>query len=113
MGIEEFPTIESFHKLPKRLIVKGGGSVVKNGKAELGGLVINNLGQGVQDIQVHLVVFDEKEIPMLNLSAKTDPDHLEQGNIASFKFVLENFDQPVKNFYLYANWKFDDSGWTV
>ena len=114
MGIEEFPAIESFQRLPKKIIVKGGDSVVnKNGDAELGGIVINNLGQSVCDIVVHLVVFDEKEMPAINASIKPEQDRLEQGNIASFKFTLEKFGQPVKNFYLYANWKYDDSQWSV
>jgi len=114
MGIEEFPAIESFQRLPKKLIVKGGDSLLnKNQDTELGGLVINNLGQSVRDIIVHLVVFDEKEIPLINLSQKPDPDCLDQGKMASFKFVLEKFGKPIKNFYLYANWKYNDSEWSV
>src|SRR3990167_5766761 len=110
MGIEEFPAIESFQRLPKKIIVKGGDSVInKNGDTELAGLVINNLGQPVRDIVVHLIVFDEKEMPAVNLSMKPDPDRLDQGNMASFKFILEKFGAPVKNFHLYANWKYDDS----
>ncbi|MBI4970617.1 MAG: hypothetical protein HZC17_02115 [Candidatus Omnitrophica bacterium] len=112
MGIEEFPAIESFQRLPKKIIVKGGDSVInKNGDAELAGLVINNLGQPVRDIVVHLIVFDEKEMPVVNLSAKPDSDRLDQGNMASFKFVLEKFGEPIKNYYLYSNWKYDDSQW--
>ncbi len=114
MGIEEFPPIESFQRLPKKLIVKGGDSFInKDQDTELAGLVINNLGQSVRDIVVHLVVFDEREIPAVNVSVKPDPDHLNQGNMASFRFVIEKLGQPVKNFYLYANWKYDDSEWSV
>ncbi len=114
MGIEEFPAIESFQRLPKKLIVKGGDSVLnKNQDAELTGLVINNLGQSVRDIIVHLVVFDEKEMPVINVSARPDPDALSQGNLASFKFILDKFGKPIQNYYLYANWKYDDSEWNA
>lgn len=114
MSIEEFPSIETFQRLPKKLIVKGGNSVVaKNGDAELTGIVINNLGQSVRDLVVHLVVFDSNEIPVMNACARPDPDHLAQGNMASFKFVLEKFGMSVKNFYLYAQWKYNDAEWSV
>ncbi|MBI4397870.1 MAG: hypothetical protein HY586_01960 [Candidatus Omnitrophica bacterium] len=112
MGIEEFPAIESFQKLPKKLIVKGGDSALnQNQDAQLMGLVINNLGQPVRDLVVHLVVFDEKEIPVIHVSTQPDPGCLDQGNMASFKFTLEKFGRVIKNYYLYANWKYDDSKW--
>ena len=114
MGIEEFPTIENFQRLPKRLIVKGGDSLLTQSRdAVLSGLVINNLGQTVREVVVHLVVFNDKEIPEVNLSVKPDPDRLTQGTMASFSFLIEKFGKPVKNFYLYANWKYDDAGWNV
>ena len=74
-------------------------------------MFFNNLGQSVRDIVVHLVVFDEKEMPVINVTTRPDPDRLSQGNLASFKFVLEKFGKPIKNFYLYSNWKYDDSEW--
>lgn len=114
MGIEEFPAIENFQRLPRKLIVKGGDSVLtKTLDAELTGLVVNNMGQSVRDIVVHLIIFDEKEIPILNLSTRPNPDRLAQGNMASFKFIVEKFGKPVKNFYLYANWRYDDAEWNA
>ncbi len=114
MGIEEFPEIESFQRLPKKLIVKGGDSTVdSNQDTTFKGLVINNLGQSVKDVVVHLIVFDEDNIPVLQVSAKPEPDRLSQGNMASFKVKMQGFAKPINNYYLHSQWKYDDSEWSV
>ena len=110
MGIEQFPEIETFQKLPRKVIVKGGSAGFDaKGKPELRGIVINNIGHPIREIVVALVIFDEQEIPILNKTTISEPTGLSQGAIASFTFVLEDYDQEIKNYYLYANWKYDDS----
>lgn len=112
MSIEEFPEIEDFHRLPRRVIVKGGISQVNvKGDAELSGIVLNNLGQPIKDIRVNLVVFDHREIPILNALTIAEPAKLSQGGIASFKFVIENHKEKITNYYLYSTWQYDDSDW--
>ena len=112
MGIEQFPEIETFQKLPRKVIVKGGSSAFDPaGRPELRGIVINNSGHPIRDVRVSLVIFSEQEIPILNKSATSDPADLPQGAIASFTFTLDDYDQEIKNYYLYANWKYDDSDW--
>ena len=112
MGIQEFPEIETFQKLPKRVIVKGGSSGMSTqGKPELRGIVINNIGHLVKDIRVSLIVFNQHEIPVVNAGTVPDPNHLPQGGIASFVFTLDDYDKEITNYYLYANWKYDDSNW--
>lgn len=114
MGIEEFPDIESFQRLPKKLIVKGGDSSTDDaGNTMMKGLVINNLGQRVESISVHLIVFDEKEIPIQNVRVEPQPNSLDQGNMASFKIAIPKFGKPIDNYYLYAQWKYDDASWTI
>ena len=109
MGIEQFPEIESFQKLPHRVIIKGGGSRFdpKEG-AELRGIVINNIGQTIRDVSVNLVVFDEKETPLFNTSTTPEPAVLPQGAIGSFIFQLKDFPSEIKKYYLYSSWKYDD-----
>ena len=110
MGIEEFPEIETFQKLPKRLIVKGGDSTLdEKGKAVLTGIVINNLGLSVKRIRVFLVIFDENDIPVLNVTTVPLPDSLPQGRIASFRFSIAGQKKVVENYYLYANWQYEDA----
>ena len=109
MGIEKFPEIESFQKLPHRVIVKGGSSRFDPREgAELRGIVINNIGHTIRDVSVNLVVFDEKETPLLNVSTAPDPEILPQGAIGSFLFRLKDFTDEIKNYYLYSSWKYDD-----
>ena len=112
MGIEQFPEIETFQKLPRKVIVKGGSAGFDSkGRPELRGIVINNTGHPIRDIKVSLIIFDEQEIPILNRSTLPDQQTLPQGGIGSFTFTLEDYDQEVKNYYLYASWKYDDSNW--
>jgi len=109
MGLETFPEIESFQKLPRQVIVKGGSSTYSEKEgAELRGIVINNIGQPIRDLRVHVVIFDHQKIPILNTSTSADPDTLTQGAIASFVFQLKDFPSRISDYYLYTNWKFDD-----
>lgn len=112
MSIEQFPEIETFQKLPRKVIVKGGSSAFDStGRPELRGIVINNSGHPIRDVKVFLVIFDEREIPILNKSVTSDASALPQGAIGSFTFTLDDYDKEIKNYYLYANWKYDDSEW--
>lgn len=112
MGIEQFPEIETFQKLPRKVIVKGGSSGFDAKKRpELRGIVINNAGHPIRDVKVFLIIFNEQEIPILNKSADSEPDALEQGTIGSFTFTLDDYSDEIKNYYLYATWKYDDSRW--
>jgi hypothetical protein len=109
MGLEQFPEIESFQKLPHRVIVKGGASRFdpKEG-AELRGIVINNIGQTIREVSVNLVVFDERETPLFNTSTAPEPDVLPQGAIGSFVFRLKDHPAEIKKYYLYSSWKYLD-----
>lgn len=110
MAFEDFPEIEAFQKLPKRLIVKGGDATLNSkGDAELAGIMINNSGQTVRDVNVIMVLFNEKHVPTMSLSVKPDPDKLAQGSIASFKFHHKGYGEKFSNYYLYATWNYDDS----
>ena len=112
MSIQEFPEIETFQKLPRRVIVKGGSSAFSaEGKPELRGIVINNVGHLIKNVRVSLIVFNENEMPVLNASTIPDPGELPQGGIASFIFTLDEYDKEIANYYLYASWKYDDSNW--
>lgn len=112
MGIEEFPEIEAFQRLPRRVIVKGGMATVNPaGGAELSGIVINNMGQPLKDLKVNLILFDTKEMPVRSAAVSPDPPRLSQGGIASFKFVMEGHADQITNYYLYPTWQYDDSGW--
>jgi len=112
MGIEQFPEIETFQRLPRKVIVKGGSSGFDvKGRPELRGIVINNAGHPICDLKVFLILFNEQEIPILNKSTVSDPDRLPQGGIGSFTFTLEDYKKEISNYYLYANWKYDDSKW--
>lgn len=112
MGIEEFPEIESFQKLPRRVIVKGGVSGVnKDGNAELSGIVINNYGQPIKDLKVNLILFDARNLPILSCSTVPDPSRLSQGGMSSFRFVVEGYKEKITRYHLYPNWQYDDSEW--
>lgn len=109
MGLETFPEIESFQKLPHRVIVKGGGASFnpKDG-AELRGIVINNIGHPIKDLRVNLVVFDEYKIPAYNTSMTPESPQLAQGGIAPFVFQLKDYQKPIADYHLFADWKFND-----
>jgi len=110
MAFEDFPEIEAFQKLPKRVIVKGGDAkLTDEGDAELAGIVINNSGQTVRDLSVIMVLFSDKHVPTMSLSVKPDPDKLAQGSISSFKFSHKGYCDKFSNYYLYSTWKYDDS----
>ena len=109
MGIETFPEIENFQKLPRQVIVKGGTSTFSEGDgARLNGIVINNIGNPIRDLRVHAVIFDPNKMPVLSTSTAVDPDTLAQGGIGEFAFHLKEHAQPISDYHLYANWKFDD-----
>ena len=110
MSIQEFPEIETFQKLPRRVIVKGGTAGFNaQGKPELRGIVISNVGHLVKNLRVSLIIFNANEIPIVNASTEPNPDVLPQGGIASFVFTLNDYSQEITNYYLYASWKYDDS----
>lgn len=109
MGIETFPDIESFQKLPRQVIVKGGASSYNSREgAELRGIVINNIGHPIRDIRVNVVIFDKRKIPILNTSAQTDPVSLPQGGIGTFVFQVKEVTEQISDYHLYADWKFDE-----
>lgn len=109
MGIEAFPEIESFQKLPRQVIVKGGDSSFDEREgAELRGIVINNIGSQIRDIRVNVVIFDKNGLPDLNMSTVPDPNALAQGGISSFTFRLKEYPQKIADYYLYSSWRFDD-----
>ncbi len=113
MGIEEFPEMEAFQKLPHRVIVKGGISTInKDGNAQLSGIVINNLGTPIKDLKINLIIFDSREIPILNASTMPDPPKLYQGGMASFLFTFQDYKSKITNYYLYPSWQYDDSEWS-
>jgi hypothetical protein len=39
----------------------------------------------------------------------TEPDHLPQGGIAKFQFQLKDHQGEIKNYFLHANWGFDET----
>jgi hypothetical protein len=109
VGIEAFPEIESFQKLPHQVIVRGGSwSLSEHDGAELRGIVINNIGHAICDIKLNLVIFDENKIPTLNTSTSANPEALPQGGIATFVFRLKDFTGKIAGHHLYTNWRFND-----
>ena len=109
MGIETFPEIENFQKLPHQVIVKGGQwSISERESAELRGIVINNIGHSICDLRVSLVIFDENKLPVLNTSCAAAPASLPQGGIAAFVFQIKDHSEKVFDYHLYTNWKFDE-----
>jgi hypothetical protein len=109
MGIESFPEIENFQKLPREVIIKGASTRYdQQTGAELRGIVINNIGQPIKQIRAQLVVFGKNKVPVLGTSAGTDPEKLPQGGIANFHFHLKDFKQEIKNYHLHVTWGFDE-----
>ena len=110
MGLEAFPEIESFQKLPRQVIVKGGSSTYSEREgAELRGIVINNIGHPICDLRVQVVILDEKGIPALSAGAVPEPASLPQGGIGSFVFKVAGYPRKISDYHVYANWKFDES----
>lgn len=109
MGIEAFPEIESFQKLPRQVIVKGGTSTFdeKNG-ATLRGIVINNTGHNIRDLRVRVVILNGKGIPLRSTGVEPEPREIPQGGISSFVLHLEDHFEEISNYHLQADWKFDD-----
>jgi hypothetical protein len=109
MGIEAFPEIESFQKLPRQVIVKGGASSFDHAEgAGLRGIVINNIGHSIRDIRVSVVIFDKNKLPVLSTSTATDPALLPQGGIANFTFKIEEYPERILDYHLYTHWKFNE-----
>ena len=109
MGMEAFPEIESFQKLPRQVIVKGGTSTFdRRHGATLCGIVINNTGHAIRDVRVNVVIFDRKKLPLLNTSIAADPGTLPQGGVANFIFELKDHPAEISDYHLYTNWKFCD-----
>ncbi len=109
MGLETFPEIESFQKLPRKVIVKAGASSFsERDGAELRGIVINNIGHTICDLRVHVVILDTQGIPVMSAAATPEPDALPQGGISSFTFQIKDYAQKISDFHLYSNWRFDD-----
>ncbi len=109
MGIETFPEIENFQKLPHQVIVKGGNwSFSEREGAELRGIVINNIGQPIRDLRVSLVVLNDQKLPVLNTSIAAVPEALSQGGIATFIFQLKDYTERITDHHLFIHWKFDE-----
>jgi len=112
MGFEDFPDIESFSKLPKKLIIKAGeASLTEAGDAILTGIVINNLGQTVKDVNLFLILFDDNHVPTEEHRVEPDPVQLSQGALGAFKFMLKGHKQKISNYYLHSRWSYLDAGW--
>ena len=110
IGIESFPEIENFQKLPREVIIKGASTHFNETEgASLRGIVINNIGHPVKNIRAQLVIFDKNRVPLLGTSVATEPDRLPQGGIANFHFELKDHKGEIKNYFLHANWGFDET----
>ena len=110
MDVDAFPEIQNFQHLPRSVIVKGGSTSFDTAVgAGLRGIVINNIGQAIRNLRVHVVLFDERKIPILNTSIPADPDMIPQGGISSFQFQFEDVKQEIKDYHLFTNWSFDES----
>lgn len=109
MGIESFPEIENFQKLPREVIIKGASTEYSQEHgAQLRGIVINNIGQPIKNIRAQLVIFSKNKVPVLGTSTATEPDKLAQGGIANFHFQLKEFKSEIKNYHLRVAWSFDE-----
>lgn len=110
MGIESFPEIENFQKLPREVIIKGASTHFNEAEgASLRGIVINNIGHPIKNIRAQLVIFDKNQVPVLGTSVPTEPDQLPQGGIANFQFQLKEHKTEIKKYFLHANWSFDET----
>jgi hypothetical protein len=110
MGIESFPEIENFQKLPREVIIKGASTHFNEAEgASLQGIVINNIGHSIKNIRAQLVIFDKNQVPILGTSVSAEPDHLPHGGIAKFQFQLKEYKTEIKKYFLHANWGFDET----
>lgn len=109
MGLEAFPEIENFQKLPRQVIVKGGSSTFSEHEgAELRGIVINNCGHSIRDLRVNVVILDANGIPVLSTGVEPEPHTLQQGGIGSFTLRLKSYPERINDYHLFTDWKFDD-----
>jgi len=109
MGLETFPEIENFQKLPRQVIVKGGSSTFDKGEgAQLRGIVINNIGNTICGLRVHLVIFENKVIPVLDASTEAEAERLPQGGIVNFNFRIKDYSREIADYHLYTTWRYDD-----
>ncbi len=109
MGIETFPEIENFQKLPHQVIVKGGSwNFSEREGAELRGIVINNIGQPICHLRISLIVLNDRKLPVLNTSVAAVPETLSQGGIATFIFQLKDYAERINDYHLLTHWKFDE-----
>ncbi len=110
MGIESFPEIENFQKLPREVIIKGGkANFSETEGAVLQGIVINNIGHAIKNIRAQLVIFDENKVPLFGTSTETNPNSLPHGAIAQFYFRIKEHKKEIKNYFLHASWSFDEA----
>ncbi|MEI7751061.1 MAG: hypothetical protein WCJ71_03120 [Candidatus Omnitrophota bacterium] len=110
MGIESFPEIENFQKLPREVIIKGASTHYNESEgASLQGIVINNIGHPIKNIRAQLVIFDKNQVPLLGTSVPTEPDRLPQGGLANFQFQLKDHKAEIKKYFLHVNWTFDEA----
>ena len=109
MNVEAFPEIETFHKLPHQVIVKGASSTYDREQgAFLHGIVINNIGHTICNVRVNIVIFNPQKLPVLNTSTTTSPDRLPQGAIGAFSFQIKDYHEEIKDYHLFTSWKFFD-----
>lgn len=110
MDVDAFPDIENFHHLPRSVIVKGAKASFDPAEgAQLRGIVINNIGQAIQNLRVHVVLFDDRKIPLLNTSVAPESSKIPQGGVSPFHFQLKDFPHEIKDYHLFTNWSFDES----
>lgn len=109
MDIEAFPEIENFQKLPKKVIVKAGNTHFDSKEGtRLQGIVINNCGNAICKVRVHIVIFNDKRLPIFSSSLTSDPDHLPQGGIGNFSFLFKDHHGEIADYHLYTSWRFDE-----
>lgn len=109
MDIEAFPEIENFQKLPRQVIVKAGSTSFDTEKgAALRGIVINNSGNPIREVRVHVVILSENGLPVVSTSQSADPEVLPQGAIANFRFEFKDHRKAIADYHLYTQWRFDD-----
>jgi hypothetical protein len=112
LNFEDFPSIEAFHKLPRKIILKAGETGFDEAhRPTLSGIVINNLGQPIRNVEVYLVLFDDQNMPVEHLKTIPEPNRLGQGTLGSFRFVVAGRKEKISNYYLHSRWEYDDKNW--